>query len=180
MLVNMDDQSLCDDLCDDETRTPPTTSNSATAINGCVGSENPSDSSSLTRRKFFSARKMRVTLDHKSERLLAERKLVGTRVTQNKLAEASFDTISVNYLFKYDFAKLLDHVLNLRKCLMLMHGYVRRKKSESDALSYDFLMSVKQLKLSVEDDPFEVYHYIKSIINDLNLIAHIIIGETGV
>lgn len=167
MLVNMDDQSLSDEfVVDDEARASITTTTSnTTPING--SGDNSSDSSSLTRRKFFSARKMRITLDHKSERLLAERKLVGTRVAQNKLAEASFDTINVNYLFKYDFAKLLDHVLNLRKCLMLMHGYVRKKKSELDSLSYDFYMSVKQLKLSVEDDPFEVF-LLFQLITDYN------------
>lgn len=136
MLANMDDQSLSDALA----------SNEDAAVN--LTTDN-----SLKRRKFYVARRMRLVLDKASERLAPERRLIGTQVGQNKLAEIGFDSIVVNYLFQYDFAKLLDHFLNLRKCLYVMHGYTKQRSVE---LSYDFLMNVKQLKLCVEDDPFEV------------------------
>lgn len=128
MLVNMDDQSLSDDL----------------------------ETDSLTRRKFFVARQIRLGIERFGSRLRAERQLVGTRLECNKIIEVAFESISVNYLFKYDFAKLLDHFLNLRKCLMLMHGITRLVSQSTAEISYDFWMSVKQLRLSVEDDPFEV------------------------
>lgn len=133
-LVNMDDQSLCGD-----------------------------QTSELKRRQFFAARRFRIALDRANDRLSAERKLMGAKDPHNKLAEVKIDSLSVNYLFKYDFAKLLDHLLNLRKCLMLMHGIVRdhRNRPTASELSYDIFFSIKQIRLSVEDDPFEVMMHIK-------------------
>lgn len=152
MLANMDDQSLNDYFVprDDDNRLHEDNTDDGNEN----GNNNSTDQDSLKRRrKFFVARRMRLVLDRASERLTAERRLLGTECAQNKLAEIAFDSIHVNYLFQYDFAKLLDHVLNLKKCLYLMHGY---KKRQSPELSYDFCMSVKHVKLCVEDDPFEV------------------------
>lgn len=142
MFINTDDQSLNDEVSD-------------------INDDDSLDKA--TRRKFFSTRKLRITLDRKSERLLAERKLLETKVAQNELLEVSFDTIVANFLYKYDFAKLFDHVLNLRKCLLQMHKREKIKDYSGDlkTLSYDFWLSVKQIKLTVEDDPFEVNFILK-------------------
>ena len=78
---------------------------------------------------------------------------------ENSCVTLAVDTLSVNYLFNTDFAKLVDHMLNVRKCL-----FKREKMPTTTATepTSDLSLSVDSLVLSVEDDPFEVrlaYNY---------------------
>ncbi|CAF0888712.1 unnamed protein product [Brachionus calyciflorus] len=118
----------------------------------------------LKKRKFIHIYKLNIFTDEKSDYLLNERTILGTRIVKNKILFSNFDLIYVNFLFSYDFAKLIDHVLNLRKCLYKIHEIPAKKilLNPEDGLSPDFFLNLKQLKLVIEDDPFEVklsYNY---------------------
>lgn len=149
MFINVDDQSLYSLLNEDEHASPA------------------DDSLSTTRRnKFFQATTFTVCSSNRpSDRLLAERKLLNTQLESNRLVDVNANLIVVNFLFKYDFAKWIDHTLNVRKCLLSMHD-VRRSPAALDAdttpVSSDFTLQVRQFKMIIEDDPFEVklaYNY---------------------
>jgi hypothetical protein len=95
--------------------------------------------------------------------LIQERKMLNTKQELNRSATYKNDLFHVNFLFNYDFAKLFDHLLNLRKCLMLIHSKNKPPPNETSAqISSDLLISIKQFKLAIEDDPFEIklaYNY---------------------
>lgn len=113
------------------------------------------------RRKFFHTNKFSLSYEHFNDFLTSERRFLNTQIAKNKLLSVNFDLIYINFIFSYNFAKLIDHLLNLRKFLLKIHNRVK-EKSNQEPLSCDFLLIIKQLKLIIEDDPFEVklsYNY---------------------
>jgi len=97
--------------------------------------------------------------------LVLERKLLVTDQKLNRLISVNFDLLNLNFLFNYDFAKLFDHLLNLRKCLQTIHDIQsppQACKLELNSISPDLMLKIKQFQLNIEDDPFEVrlaYNY---------------------
>ena len=94
--------------------------------------------------------------------LRLERQHLNTEQKLNHLVSVNFDILSLNFLFNYDFAKLFDHLLNLRKCLYIIHDKRPQVSNESNLISSDLLIKIKHFQMSIEDDPFEVrlaYNY---------------------
>ncbi len=50
----------------------------------------------------------------------------------------------INFLFNYDFAKLFDHWLNLRKCLLQMHNLTNKDRVDSIKISPDLSINIKK------------------------------------
>jgi hypothetical protein len=117
-----------------------------------------------TKLKCFHAKRFHFTYSEQgNECLKYERYLLGTKVKLNPAYQIKFDLILVNFIYNYNFAKLIDHVLNIRKCLFVMHSWdLSNGENNEKPLSADFLLCVKKFQLIIEDDPFEVklaYNY---------------------
>jgi hypothetical protein len=166
--INVDDQSLLsldnehqqqqeeDDRKEEDEREDLRTNNN----------NNGEDELCTRKRKFLHLAGLSACLTRHSERFLVERKMLNAQQAVNRLLEVTVNSALVNFLFSYDFAKLFDHILNLRKCLHLMHQSTptptKRQPPDESLLSKDFSFNLKQLKLIIEDDPFEVklaYNY---------------------
>jgi hypothetical protein len=116
-------------------------------------------------REFIKIKQIRVDSYTPEKSLLAlERKLLVTEQKLNRLISVNFDLLNLNFLFNYDFAKLFDHLLNLRKCLQIIHDKKTPPQAciELNSISPDLMLKIKQFQLNIEDDPFEVrlaYNY---------------------
>ena len=151
MFINVDDQNICSMLFsrhDD-------------------GNENEmaDENSSPNKRKVFHAKKFNfVYLGEESNQpnlLKYERDLLECKQNHNRSIMVKFELFSINFLFNYDFAKLFDHWLNLRKCLIQMHN-LTKTVDDNNKISPDLAINIKKFQLIIEDDPFEVklaYNY---------------------
>ena len=81
------------------------------------------------KRKSFQTSNLRVSLEPESSnsdtssKLRQERKLASASFERNGAVSVKFDLILFNFLYNYDFAKLIDHALNLRKTVHQMYNY---------------------------------------------------------
>ena len=124
----------------------------------------PNTSNDSKSHIFLHAHNISVCTDDQNDYLLAQRQNVKTQILKNKILFAKFELVHLIFLFQYDFAKMIDHILNLRKVLYKIHQVAPKKieLNPKEALSVDFVLSIKQIKLVIEDDPFEVklsYNY---------------------
>ncbi|RNA29620.1 UPF0378 protein KIAA0100-like, partial [Brachionus plicatilis] len=115
-------------------------------------------------RTFLQANKISIYTDDQSDYLENERQNVSCKILKNKILFSKFELVHLVFLFEYDFAKMIDHILNVRKVLYKIHQVAPKQMvlSAEGPLSVDFVLSVKKLRLVIEDDPFEVklsYNY---------------------
>jgi hypothetical protein len=119
------------------------------------------------KEQFFEIQNFKVDLKSFDKHLSQERKSIEMlcSLDSNRTISYEIDSIQVQFLFGYDFAKLIDHLLNLRKCIYKMHNLSKKEPKLIEplsTLSYDFILKLGKFKIVIEDDPFEVklaYNY---------------------
>ena len=124
---------------------------------------NEGDFHQPNKRQFFTAKSLTISIVNDCKTLEFERRALNTDCALNRLTSVSLEFLKFNFIFDYDFAKLIDHILNLKKCLFKIHfEKAVNGASELAPLSTDLLINVKKLTLVIEDDPFEIklaYNY---------------------
>jgi len=116
------------------------------------------------KRQFLSLKSFEILNSNKTKLLTYERSLLNTSTQQNRLTLIKMDLFNFNFIFNYCFAKLIDHIFNVRKCLYKMHNIIsdKRKLTTYPDLSPDLMINIKKFQLTIEDDPFEIklaYNY---------------------
>lgn len=164
MFVNADDQNIFSNPTKSST-------DSKSEFNDLNGEENVEQNQSIenlsmenyqqpNKHQFFYAKNFVMSIITNDPTLEYEREMLKTAVNLNTLMAFKFDIFKVNFIHDYNFAKLIDHVLNLKKCLVKIHAYSR--DPNSTILSWDLQIHIKKFRLVIEDDPFEIklaYNY---------------------
>ena len=116
------------------------------------------------KRQFLTIKSFEINKQNESNLLSYERLLLNTATKSNRLTLVNMEHLSLNFIFNYDFAKLIDHVLNVRKILHKIHNIITDKRNlmQPRPISSDLMVNIKRLQLTIEDDPFEIklaYNY---------------------
>ena len=120
-----------------------------------ISSENVTDEESETetnQKTFFRAKMFKINKIYNDKTLQVERKMLNTKDKLNTLTTVSFDLFNVIFIYDYDFAKLIDHVLNLRKCfkLILKVILVISLISSEFKNKYGFIKNIKKYLLNLK------------------------------
>ncbi len=116
-----------------------------------------------SKRQFLNIKNIMVTLLQDDSTLEYERDWLKTTARLNTLLSLNSDLFKINFIHDYNFAKLIDHILNLKKCLLLIHSIEKRIDVNIESpLTWDILIKIAKFQLTIEDDPFEIrlaYNY---------------------
>ena len=132
MFVNADDQNIIENEENDEVIITP----DATTDSPHEPAANNSHSNCQQqphKRQFFHAKNYLLSIIQDDPRLEYERETLKTVARVNDLLSMTYDLFKISFIHDYNFAKLIDHILNLKKCLQKIH----LTKTMSDAAPRD-------------------------------------------
>ena len=136
MFVNADDQNIFSQQCanssgDENDEDADLFYPSGVDTHSAENLANESDEyPQPNKRRFFYAKNFVMSIVAEDPTLVFERSSLGTAVKLNTLLKLHFELFKINFIHDYNFAKLIDHVLNLKKCLVKLHSFSRKPNVE--------------------------------------------------
>ena len=112
--------------------------------------------------KFIKMQNFVTTYSIKDKTLHLERKSLNAEAEFNKLLFLKADSVIAKFAHNYDYAKLIDHVVNFKKFFQVLHKKKVVYIKQSLPLPCDLIIKVNKFRAEIEDDPFEIkldYNY---------------------